>query len=604
MTILCIAIIDIFAQYGYNKIDFSPFMRGYTILTGRVFPCGTNVCGGALLLVLMLCLSLFAGALAENADAAATGETSKSKSATNLDSNYETTVTLSFPSAQVSLDSDVVFVLDKSTSTTVEQAALGMLSNLKKQIKDTDAEINVAVVIFNKKATTFGWYKLSTQYTEIQSAIEYTISSGTNSHAGLLAAQKLLENDTNVANDRKHLIFVSDGLTYIFGEEATSVAWNYLHADTTVPKIWKDPSVWGLKYGSQNPPADGWGNWLRSTESLVTKQGATYDWAYDDTANAGTLTDASKYTEYANSVDKALYLTAKTYKECEEAGYHCYAVNTYANTAYPWGASFMNYLKTGETLSGDDLNALINEISYETEENGEKKRYLNEDYVKTLFVPVEEEIVYLLGYESTVIDYIGDDFDLVEDSFVLKVGDTEYPLTKFSYVGEGNVPIGTIFAACDKDDKYNWLYQISYFPSANETFTPDGEGIVLTIYTDVTNFQRVELSYKLKLTNPKTTAGTYGQYDQYGENGYDALHTNNSAVLHPMDSHENRGEDESFNKPTVSYTVYAPTETTPPSGDIDVPQTGDSTPLVLLAALMVLSAAGVAVILKRQRAHR
>lgn len=593
-----------------------PFLQGGCFYAEQMFAGG-----GALLLVLMLCLSLFAGALAENADAAATGETSKSKSATNLDSNYETTVTLSFPSAQVSLDSDVVFVLDKSTSAEAQDAALEMLGKLKDQLTGTSAHIKVAVVVFNKVAISSDWFDLVDDYDDIVDSFGWQKESGTNSHAGLLAAQKLLEDDTNVANDRKHLIFVSDGLTYIFGEEATSVAWNYLHADTSVPKIWKDPSVWGLKYGSQNPPADGWGSWLRSTESLVTKQGATYDWAYDDTDNAGTLTDANKYTEYANSVDKALYLTAKTYKECEKAGYHCYAVNTYANTAYPWGASFMNYLKTGETLSGDDLNALINNISTLSDDG--KERNLNSEYIKTLFVPVEEEIVYLLGSGSTIDDMIGhtDDYHFelaknsegsVADSIWLTVGGKKYELD-ISPLGlqgpnETFIPMDGCFRFESKatktiikeDDSEAVvpLYIIDYFSS------DEGGEIFMTVNTDVTNFQRVELSYKLKLTNPKTTAGTYGQYDQYGENGYDALYTNNSAVLYPKDSNGNEGEAEEFKKPTVSYTVYAPTETTPPSGDIDVPQTGDSTPLVLLAALMVLSAAGVAVILKRQRAHR
>lgn len=41
---------------------------------------------------------------------------SKSKTATNLDSNYESKVTLSLPSAEEKLDSDIVFVVDKSES--------------------------------------------------------------------------------------------------------------------------------------------------------------------------------------------------------------------------------------------------------------------------------------------------------------------------------------------------------------------------------------------------------------------------------------------------------------------------------------------------------
>lgn len=56
---------------------------------------------------------------------------SKSKTATNLvkqsDGTYTSDVTLSLPSAEEQLVSDVVFVLDKSTSAGLEQQALTML---------------------------------------------------------------------------------------------------------------------------------------------------------------------------------------------------------------------------------------------------------------------------------------------------------------------------------------------------------------------------------------------------------------------------------------------------------------------------------------------
>ena len=77
---------------------------------------------------------------------------SKSKTATPLNANYESDVTLSLPSAEEQLESDVVFVLDKSTSTIVEDEALAMLDDLRGQIAQTGAKVNVGVVIFNKEA--------------------------------------------------------------------------------------------------------------------------------------------------------------------------------------------------------------------------------------------------------------------------------------------------------------------------------------------------------------------------------------------------------------------------------------------------------------------
>lgn len=577
--------------------------------------------GGALLLVLMLCLSLFAGALAENADAAATGETSKSKSATNLDSNYETTVTLSFPSAQVSLDSDVVFVLDKSTSADVQNAALEMLKDLQGQLSGTGAKINVAVVLFNKEAHSTGWLDLATKYSEIETALKEKISSGTNCHAGLLKAKALLKEHENIANDRKYLIFVSDGITYMFGEKPTTIAINYKVDGSLYSYGQGDNYNWSFKYGNNNPPED-WDKWITRIGGYIDKQGTSYEYDYDSdienkckSANIATIFESLLPVEnypdkdYVNSVDKALYLTAQVYKECLGAGYHCYALTATQNRGedYLWGPSFMSYLadiSKKDIIIEKEIEDGNGNVIGSTEEVVKEDREIDFSYIG-------DDILYMLGSGSGLIDYIGDDFDVVADSIALKVGNTKYqvgdskhPLEKKTIIMKGvddtEKTIGTSYQAYQGEE---CIYRIDYYPSANP-FTPNGECIVLTIFTNVTNFQRVELSYKLKLTNPKTTAGTYGQYDQYGENGYDALYTNNSAVLYPKDSNGNEGEAEEFKKPTVSYTVYAPTETTPPSGDIDVPQTGDSTPLVLLAALMVLSAAGVAVILKRQRAHR
>lgn len=369
------------------------------------------------------------------------------------------------------------------------------------------------------------------------------------------------------------MIFVSDGITYIFNEEPTSVAWN-CSVDHAV-RLWVDPECWKNKYGTNNPPAD-WDAWLNDIGTKIAKQGTTYDYPYG--GEHPNETDAADYQNYANSVDKALYLTAQVYKECQAAGYRCYALAATQNRGegFVWGPSFMSYLAGENTV----------DFSY-----------------------IQDDILYMLGSGSYILDYIGCtddyDFDLVEGSLKVKVGTNEYELvTNVDYYNASTGEyVGTQYISKATDDDGNSLYLVSYYPFAS-IFSPDGESFRFKIHTNVTNFQRVELSYKLKLKNPKTTAGTYGQYDQYGEKGYEALYTNNSATLYPVDSRGNEGEAEEFNKPTVSYTVCAPTETTPPSGDIDVPKTGDSTPLALLAALTALSAAGVMVILKRQRAHR
>ena len=65
----------------------------------------------------------------------------------------------------------------------------------------------------------------------------------------------------------------------------------------------------------------------------------------------------------------------------------------------------------------------------------------------------------------------------------------------------------------------------------------------------------MQLSYVVKLSNPQTAEGTYGEYDANGSQGKTALYTNNSAALYPVDSNGNKGASQVFPKPTVSYTV-------------------------------------------------
>ncbi len=72
-------------------------------------------------------------------------DVSRSKTATELNELFESQVTLSLPSAEKQLVTDVILVLDKSTSTDLENQVLDILGDLKSQIEGTGAKINVGV---------------------------------------------------------------------------------------------------------------------------------------------------------------------------------------------------------------------------------------------------------------------------------------------------------------------------------------------------------------------------------------------------------------------------------------------------------------------------
>lgn len=481
-----------------------------------------------LLLALVLVFSLLPTmALAVTTDPPAEVEsaygiwTSKSKEATNLDTDFTSDVTLSLPSAQTELVSDVVFVLDKSTSADLEDQALAMLNNLKTHIADVGGKVNVGVVIFNKEAHATGFMDLATEYDAIETAIRKPISSGTNTHAGLLAGKAMLDSDTTTEASRKYLIFVSDGITYMFNAEPTAVAWKFM-ADS--PRHFAGPDNWKSKYGTTAAPAEGWTTWLETVGAQIEAQGTAHDYPYGTEPDASILTPLADNATYANSIDKALYLTNEVYQAAKAKGYHCYTMkaDSAAASDHPWATSFMDYLADNKAVD---------------------------------FSTIENDIVYAVDKGSTLVDTMGYvagdyDFDFVDEigTLELTVGDVEYPVQKQAAPDFGDTTTYTFGKEKTAEGVYPFVLHYVKAPA-------DGEHFTLDINQPISRFQRVQLSYRVKLTNPKTEAGTYGVYDRYGENHENALFTNNSAILNPVGTGGFEGDPQEFLKPTVSYTI-------------------------------------------------
>ena len=504
----------------------------------------------AMLLTLSMLITMFPASMLANGtstDGIQTWQISKSKTATELDANYQSKVTLSLPAAQEQLESDVVFVLDKSTSAELEQQALDMLDELNTQIKDTGAKVNVGVVIFNKQAnrelelTELNDDNMDT----IEAAIKKEISSGTNTHAGLLAGKAMLDADTDVDANRKYLVFVSDGITYMYNETPTVTAWSF-YADAW--NIWAGPDNWYSKYGTNEAP-DNWDKWMSDIGQQVAEQGTTYEYSYGGTATTSTPQDDNWKTAYAMSIDKALYLTNQLYNEMEAQGYRCYAMKASTNADHPWASSFMDYLADGEQVSFDNIR---------------------------------NDIYYLLDKGSTIDDYMGYvegedgyNFDLVINNDDLS--NLYMTIERLNADGTSAEPV-ILNAQSIIDNKYGfgeWRdgiydYELEYIPADDGS-----EHFTWTTNVPLTNFERVQLHYTVKLMNPKTTPGTYGEYDADGSLGTTkGLFTNNEAKLTAVDSNS-QNIVEYFAKPTVSYTVEAKEPVTIRSADITVYTGGD-----------------------------
>ena len=450
---------------------------------------------------------------------------SKSKTATNLDSNYESKVTLSLPSAEEKLDSDIVFVVDKSESSEKE-SALSMLDAIRNQI-DEGTKVNVGVVTFNTVATQNGFFDLNADYEAIKEKFDAPAISGTNLHAGILAGVDML-NKSSTDNNRKYLIVISDGITYTYGKDAKIVPYYWLNDGQ--PYFSKDPYSWDFKYGAGTTfTTDQWNTWRSKVENILKRETISpvlYSERETLTEENGVL--APQDGNYTSSVDRALYYSYLAYQSASEK-YHCYAIpaHTSKESTYPYGVSFMKYL-------GGNKEASFNEI--------------------------KNDILYLIDTGSYVEDYMGYvdgnyNFNFINDASKLTItvgrGDAQEKLDAVK-IDDNHYGFGPVTVETDSSDKVTtYRYNLEYIPG-NMT---DTEHFVWRINVPVENLAPVALTYSVKLVNPKSASGTYGQYDADGSKKYSGLYTNNSATLHPKDSNENWGIPENFQKPTVSYTV-------------------------------------------------
>ena len=467
---------------------------------------------------------------------------SKSKTATNLNKNYDSTVTLAVPSSEVPISSDVVFVLDKSTSADVRGPLKDALQSLQQQIKGTDATVKVGVVVFNKRANeTLRLTELKKEnQSKIDSAIDTEIASGTNLHAGILAGTEMLDADTTVAADHKYLVVVSDGITYMYGEEPTSIISEQISDGGQTIHYNVGNDNWNIKYGDSYVPSnrEEWNQYLGKVQAEVEADGDQYDLPYDDAvAQAGDKTFAKDKVIYAIDrsahamcVDKALYKSYEAYEHARSEGYHTFALMAGANNKenmnlYSWGPSFIKYLNNEKEID---------------------------------FTQIMKEIYYVVDQGSSIKDSIGSgtddkgnayDFSFVNDleKINLTLGGQKLDKEKITDNTYGFGKDSTLAAG------YKFVL----------TYNPDQDAFKVDINVPITLKDTLQISYDVHLTNPQEKAGTYGQYDQDGSKGYQALYTNNEAVLHPVDSNGDKLKDEYFPKPTVSYTVDEKGEITP-----------------------------------------
>lgn len=478
-------------------------------------------------------------------------DVSKSKTATKLDtSTWSSNVTLSLPSAEENLASDVVFVLDGSSSadTNVVKSSLELLKELKSATDNSGAAVNVCVVKFKRQAYKSDWFDLSKDFDGIKEAMVTQYSGGTNIHAGLLAGKEALKEHTDVPASRKYLILVSDGSTYLYSKDGNWASdtpftrsyytkENYkgfaggfndegLYNPSNGPEGYDPKNVARPKTTSDVAAWQAYLADVKARNETVNSEGKTgddYDYHcnYDLNFNQGKPSADFKSQpcegRTASNRDMAFYYANQAWQDMKSDGYHLFSIATEDGSAGAGNADdshcFMNYLNGGESLNFSDI---------------------------------QQEILYAVGAGSTVEDKMGAAFDFVPGSLKLTVGGTE-----LQSKADGNV---TYFGNdAENLDEDNYRFKVLY--------APDADGFVWTINENVSNFAPVQLTYTVKLTTPETDPGTYGVEDLNGEKTLSdaeaekALFTNERAVLKAKNSAGAPVKAQEFPKPSVSYTV-------------------------------------------------
>lgn len=444
-----------------------------------------------------------------------------SKKATSLDENYTSEVTLSLPSEEEELTTDVVFVLDGSSSTdkAVVRDSLSLLEELKQSVADNGAAVNVCVVKFKRQAFKSGWYNLSTNFDAIKAAMETTYNGGSNIHAGLLAGKEALSEHANVATSRKYLILISDGSTYLYSKDGDwandrPFTRSYYSRDNYSGAAggFNDQGLYNpdnytcnVSRPQKTSDVAAWQAYFNDVEARNNEShGDNYDYRsnYDSVKEEWALSDDFKTQpsdeRSANNRDMAYYYANQAWQEIKSAGYNAYSIATADGSAGADNSndshSFMNYLNGGKSLNFSDI---------------------------------EKEVLYAVDKNSKVEDVIGNDFTLDVDSLSISVGGKG--LTKASN-GENSWMFGD-------DENVTERFSVSYEPETKK--------ITWHINKPITNFAHVQLSYKVKLNNPETEPGAHSAF------------TNEWAKLYPVDSNSTPLPEIDFPKPEVSYTIYA-----------------------------------------------
>ena len=495
-----------------------------------------------------------------------TWELSKDKTATALDSNYNSKVTLSLPAGDYPQTVDVVFTVD--CTSVLFYNYTGIIKEIEKiadELAGKDINLNVGLVGFGHESKV---YLPLTNITEenvdaVMEEVKTTISNdrdwlknngGTNIQKGILTGRKLLDNsNTGALPNDQYFILMTDGAGFWYnnangetvctahrGDSNQSLGNMDANNDVGGPTRINDSMyLRAVKKGKT------FGDFIAEQGAAIEKsaeRSLTTEGAKSAGELAYTTQDVQNYDVYPYlNMERGTYFAAKALQEVAAEGYSVITIG-------------YDYNKSGLT----SLNAVSKGFREWTAEVG--SYYTASMFnVQDAFEDVRDEMIYLLDARSQVVDIIGqgkDDkgndynFDVANlDNMTITVGGVELNKVKIqSEEFPGSTTYG-FFEGEIADDNYDFV--VTYYPDG--VADADGETrehFVWSINTPVSKYAPAQFSYDVHLTNPQKAKGEY------------KVETNVEAVLTPVDSNGTVGSTETFPVPELTYEVKGGGSTT------------------------------------------
>lgn len=494
-----------------------------------------------------------------------TWELSKDKTATALDSNYNSKVTLSLPAGDYPQTVDVVFTVD-CTSVLLYNYT-GIIKEIEKiadELVGKDINLNVGLVGFGHESKV---YLPLTNITEenvdaVMEEVKTTISNdrdwlsnngGTNIQKGILTGRELLDNsNTGALPNDQYFILMTDGAGFWYNNaNGETVCTAHRDSNQSLGNMDANNDVGGptrindSMYLRAVNEGKTFGDFIAEQGAAIEKS-AERSFTTEGAKSAGELAyttqDVQNYDVYPYlNMERGTYFAAKALQDVAAEGYSVITIG-------------YNYNKFGLT----SLNAVSKGFREWTAEVG--SYYTASMFnVQDAFEGVRDEMIYLLDAGSQVVDIIGQgkdnkgndyNFDVANlDNMTITVGGVELNKVKIqSEEFPGSTTYG-FFEGEIADGNYDFV--VTYYPDG--VADADGETrehFVWSINTPVSKYAPAQFSYDVHLTNPQKAKGEY------------KVETNVEAVLTPVDSNETVGSTETFPVPELTYEVKGGGSTT------------------------------------------